>query len=146
MKKILVTLLFAFASAAHCFEVREFAPPKSFWPSSNTVTLSYTQPKSTGVIIFFPGGDGQIPIPKQPQEPRGYGIILKAVVEQTGFDAVVVNSPYSLETPGQSYPGLRESNDHLERLETIVKYYHNNRKVWLVGHSNGSFSAVELMR
>lgn len=146
MKQILVILLFAVTGIGHCFEVHSFDPPKSFWPSSPTLTLAHIRPNSPGVVIFFPGGDGQFPIPKQlTQEPRGYGIILKNIAERTGFDIVVVNSPYSLETPGQSYPSIRGGSDHLERLETVVKHYHKDRQVWLLGHSNGSFSVVALM-
>lgn len=145
MKHLLVILLFAFTGPGHCFEVQSFDPPKSFWPSKPTVTLSYTQPNSKGVIIFFPGGPGQFQLPDPQQEPRGYSLILNNVAERIGFDLVIVNSPYSLETPGQSYPSLRGSSDHLERIETVVKHYHQNRPVWLVGHSNGSFSVVSLI-
>lgn len=146
MNKILVTLLFVFANLGHCFEVREFAPPKSFWPSSPTVTLSYTQPNSSGVIIFLPGGNGQFPVPKHPVEPRGYALVFKHLADMSGFDIVAVNSPYSLNSPGGPTPSLRESNDHLDRLETVVRHYQKTHKVWVMGHSNGTFSAAALVR
>jgi pimeloyl-ACP methyl ester carboxylesterase len=146
MKKILVILLFALVGLAHAFEVRRFDPPQRFWSSGQTDTVLYARPGSRGVVIFFPGGPGKFQTPTQQEEPRGYGNILRAITESTGFDLVVVNSPYSLETPGQSYPSLRESNDHLDRLEAVVKHYHQNRPVWLLGHSNGTFSVVALIR
>jgi hypothetical protein len=146
MKKILVILLFAFASAGHCFEVREFPAPKSFWSSGTTTTAVYTQPNSTGVIIFLPGGDGQFTIPKQVTEVRGYAIVLKTLADLSGFDIVAVNSPYSLMTPGSAYPALRESSDHLDRLEIIIRQYQKTHKVWIMGQSNGTFSAVALVR
>jgi len=146
MKKLIVTLLFAVASAGNCFEVQRFNPPDTFWASGHTVTLSFVQPNAKGVVVFLPGGDGQFPIPAQSIEPRGFGIILKTIAESTGFSVVAVNSPYPLETAGSSYPSLRESSDHLDRLETVVKHFGKNNKVWVMGHSNGSFSAVALMR
>jgi pimeloyl-ACP methyl ester carboxylesterase len=149
MKKILVTLLFAFASAGHCLELREFAPPKSFWPSSNTVTVEYVQPNAKGVIVFLPGGNGQFPIPKTlpgpGAEPRGFGIVLKTLSDLSGFTVVVVNSPYSLDTPGTPYLYVRESSNHLDRIDAIVRHYQQTHKVWLMGHSNGTFSVTALL-
>lgn len=149
MKKIFITLLFAFANAAHCLELREFEPPKSFWPSSNTVTVSYVQPDAKGVIVFLPGGNGQFRVPKvlpkSDEEPRGFSIVLKTLSDLTGFTVVSVNSPYTLDTPGTPHLTVRESSDHLDRIDAVVRYHQQNHKVWLMGHSNGTYSVTALL-
>jgi hypothetical protein len=146
MKKLLLPILLALVASAHSYEIETFDAPKSFF-SEPTVTIRFAQPNANRVVIFLPGGTGNFAIPKEQGAPRGFGIVLNSISESLGADVVVVNNPYPLnDSPGTWYPAMRDTNDHLTRIETIVRHYQRTHDVWLMGHSNGTFSITAFMR
>ena len=57
-------------------------------------------------------------------------------------NVVILDSPFPLQGIG-----ARSSSDHLERIESVIKFYRNrlNVPVWLMGHSDGSISVSEYL-
>jgi hypothetical protein len=118
------------------------APTLSFlWPAK--------QPKAT--LVFIPGGEGRLGITPDRKNLGGfYGSTLKPLSDEKltsgGFNVVVFDSPVNL--PGTDYPTSRQSNEHLLRIESVVRHFKEayGLPVWIMGHSNGAVSITEFFK
>jgi hypothetical protein len=147
MKKILLILLVA-CSSVYGFDIETVDAPKSFFGTGQPTTIvRYTQPSSKQMVIFLPGGTGSFSLPKPQTESKGFLGMLKSISDAGGVDLAIVNSPYPLnDNPGSYYPAMRDSSDHLDRVEAVIRQYHQTHQIWLMGHSNGTFSITTIMR
>lgn len=101
---------------------------------------------------MIPGGDGHIGLALDKADLGGfYGRTLKPLSNSNStsgsFNVVIFDSPTSLH-PGSAYPSSRATTEHLERIESVVRFYQEkfNKPVWLMGHSNGAVSATEFYK
>ena len=147
MKKLLLSLALACCSHVYGYEIETFDGPKSFFNSQPTAVARYRQPNSKQMIIFLPGGNGHFKLSDKPGEPKGFLSLLKSISDTAGADVAIINSPYPLtDNPGSYYPAMRDSNDHLSRIESVVQHYQKTHQIWLMGHSNGTFSITAFVR
>lgn len=150
MNKLLVILLCAFTTTLGvCDELRTFPAPGGFFASSDpTNVMHWETPNSNGTIIFMPGGYGQFNL-KTPWSRNRVKGIARTAIDVGGMDSVFVDSPYNLPDAGfNGYPSTRATTDHLKRIESVVRYYKETTRkpVWLMGHSNGTFSVSQFVR
>jgi hypothetical protein len=122
------------------------------YSSDVTQTFLWANKASKAILIFIPGGEGQVKLKPDRKDMGGfYGTTLKPLSDSgktSGlFDVVVFDSPMALPV-GSSYPSSRATADHLMRIESVVLFYKNklNKPVWLMGHSNGAVSVTEFYK
>ncbi len=123
-----------------------------FRSSEPTLTFHWGASDPRAVLIMIPGGEGHIGLTRERQDLGGfYRRALKPLSdasETSGtLDVVVFDSPYPLPA-GDVYPTSRGSSDHLDRIESVVRYWRDKlgKPVWLMGHSNGAISVAEFLR
>jgi len=137
MKKLALALaITATFAQAQVFDVP--APKKSWLASSSvTKTLYRATPNSQGVLVFIPGGFGQVSLDQSKDYPpnwwgslQGYAFGSSAVP----MDLVMFDSPYSVN------PNARYSGDHIDRIRSVVEEYRQRtgKPIWLYGHSLGA--------
>jgi len=122
------------------------------YSSEPTLTFLWESKTAKAVLIFIPGGEGQLKLSLDRKDLGGfYGSTLKPLSNpsQTSglFDVVIFDSPLNLPS-GTTYPNSRATADHMMRIESVVSYYKNkfNKPVWLMGHSNGAVSVTEFYK
>lgn len=120
--------------------------------SEPTQTFLWEAKQANAVLIMIPGGEGHIGLsPTQTDLGKFYGRVLKPLADETmtsgKLHVVVFDSPDVL-PPGDIYPMSRASDDHLSRIESVVRFYKGRygKPVWLMGHSNGAISVSEYIR
>jgi hypothetical protein len=120
--------------------------------SEPTSTFLWENKSAKAVLIFIPGGEGQLKLTPNRIDLGGfYGNTLKPLsnASQTSglFDVVIFDSPIML-LSGAIYPSSRTTADHMMRIESVVLYYKSkfNKPVWLMGHSNGAVSVTEFYK
>lgn len=147
MKKFLLILLLI-TGVAHAYQAEKFDAPAGSLYRVPTEAVHRIQPNSTNMVIFISGGDGTFTVLKEPPtEVRGFANVLKSISDLGRADVVSISSPYPLlDNPGSWYPAMRDTKDHLDRIETVVRHYKKTHQIWLMGHSNGSFSITAFMR
>jgi hypothetical protein len=140
-------LIFAvICGSAYGFDIETIDPPKSFFGGQPTTIVRYTQPNSKQMVIFLPGGTGSFTLTKPQAEYKGFLGMLKSISDSGDMDLAIVNSPYPLnDNPGSYYPAMRDSSDHLDRIEAVIRQYQKTHQIWLMGHSNGTFSITAMM-
>lgn len=120
---------------------------------SDAPTLSFLWPakQAKATLVFIPGGEGRLGITPDRKNLGGfYGSTLKPLSDEKltsgGFNVVVFDSPVNL--PGTDYPTSRQSNEHLLRIESVVRHFKNayGLPVWIMGHSNGAVSITEFYK
>lgn len=136
-------------SLAQVFMVEPMAQADSAVP---TPTFLWPGQDTKAVLIMIPGGDGHLGLTSERKDLGGfYRHTLKRLSDSSltsgRLDVVVFDSPNSLH-PGDAYPSSRTTSDHLDRIESVVRYYKDklNKPVWLMGHSNGAVSVTEFWR
>lgn len=134
----------AFAEVVYVDQVES-----GFFVSSKPTQTIYWQGKdSKALIVFIPGGDGQMSLDPYRDPKYFFYKMLKSLSDSSQvfghYDVVLMNSPFRL-TPLQPYPSARASKDHLIRIHSVIEYYRNktNLPIWLMGHSNGGISLTE---
>lgn len=126
---------------------------KGFQYSSDpTQTFLWESKSAKAILIFIPGGEGQIKLKPERKDLGGfYGNTLKPLADPSKtaglFDVVVFDSPFTLPS-GANYPSSRSTPDHMMRIESVVLFYKNklNKPIWLMGHSNGAVSVTEFYK
>jgi hypothetical protein len=149
MKKLLLALLLASGVAhGHSYRYEKFDAPAGSRTDLATEAAHHIQPNSKNMVVFIPGGNGTFNIAKEPPtEFRGFVSVFKSISDLSGADVISINSPYPLlDNAGSWYPAMRDTNDHLDRIEAVVRHYKKTHQIWLMGHSNGSFSVTAFMR
>jgi len=142
MKKLILMIMLSCYNYGYGYEIATFAPPANPVSEQPTTVIRYTQPNSKDMIIFIPGGEGHYILPKHPiDDSKGFLALLKSISASSGADVSIVISPYPLKvSPSTWYPYMRDTDDHLGRIESIVRQYQNTHNIWLMGHSNGTSS------
>jgi hypothetical protein len=153
-------LLLLFSSYVHS-ELIPIKPLDSCFLCSAEPSLTlYTQGKNAKIVlIFIPGGDGDLglkkfvnvdPAPRQVGRSsfaQGLASLSNPELTSGKIDMVYLDSPSPL-SPNQRYPSARSSADHMIRIESAVRYYKEKTglPVWLMGHSNGGISLTEFFK
>jgi pimeloyl-ACP methyl ester carboxylesterase len=107
-----------------------------------TRTLLASTSKPQAVVLLFPGGGGQAGIFDNGSVKSKHTFIRSFDLwAQYGIDAVLVDSPYNL---GHTRSNLRGRQDHLNRVDEVVRFYKAklNLPIWIFGHSMGSSTAT----
>lgn len=99
------------------------------------------------VLLVVLGGEGRVGLTEQSTTTRNQTaqmaqLLLRRELSPRRVDVVIIDSPVEL-----SPPRVRSEAAHLDRLESVVRYYRERfkRPVWLLGHSNGSISVTEYL-
>lgn len=113
-----------------------------------TMLWEASEPKFTIVAIM--GGNGNIRLDKDTVAVRNQTANMLKILTDRGqsksmINIVIFDSPYSLDGGLGITP--RYSNDHLSRIESVVRYYKDKLKtpVLVMGHSNGAVSVSEFI-
>ena len=107
-----------------------------------TRTLLASVAKPRAVVLLFPGGGGQAGIFDNGSAKSKHTFIRSLDLwAQYGIDAILVDSPYNL---GHTKSNLRGRQDHLNRVDEVVRFYKAklNLPIWIFGHSMGSSTAT----
>jgi hypothetical protein len=142
-KAIVVSLLFSLYGTSYAAVVIPIeAPAKDSSASKDpTLTMLYEPEKpATATIVYLAGGNGQQGIKEGMTEARGtFGANVMAPLAKATFNVVIVDTPYPL-LGNNMWISSRSENDHLDRIESVVKFYKARLKapIWLFGQSNGS--------
>jgi hypothetical protein len=154
MKQLLILLALCTHWLCHAAEVIPVPPiEKCFLCSSSpSLTMYFQAPQAKAVLIFIPGGEGNIGLKEGQTDNRFHFFqALKRLTDPTltsgQTSVVLLDSPYPL-SPGQAYPSARGASDHLIRIESVMRYYKDKTglPIWLMGHSNGGISLTEFLK
>jgi pimeloyl-ACP methyl ester carboxylesterase len=148
LKTGFVILSFTLCNIGHCDSLQFINAPKSFFGSKDPTTIyTFSNPIARATIIFFPGGEGSFKINENIKHSRNQPRMLQMMAD-AGYNVVFVDSPYALKDSGPTgYPAMRDSGDHLDRIDSVLKHHQGqNLPIWLMGHSNGSFTASAFVR
>lgn len=144
MKKLIY--LFILCIFQHiCFaEIIQIEQNKSGFSidSSPTKTLYWRGTNAKALILFIPGGDGNIGFkPDTVDLKYSFYQTLKSLTNSDltsgRFDVVVMDFPLAMRDTS-----ARGSDDHLTRIDSAVHYYRmkTGLPIWIMGHSNGGIS------
>jgi alpha/beta hydrolase fold len=107
---------------------------------TRTLFLGVQNPKA--LVLLFPGGGG-MPVIFDNGSVKSKHTFIRSLDlwAQYGIDAVLVDSPYNL---GHTKSNLRGRQDHLNRVDEVVRFYKAklNLPIWIFGHSMGSSTAT----
>lgn len=158
--KFITLLISLWAACAHA-QIIPIKPLETCFSCSADPSLTLYVPgkASKAVLIFIPGGDGDLglkklvavaPPPRQVgKSPFAQGLASLSDAELTSgkIDLVYLDSPSAL-SPNQRYPSARTAFDHMIRIESAIRYYKEKTglPVWLMGHSNGGISLTEFFK
>lgn len=144
----ILSLLVMFAKASQASQVIPIAPiEKCFLCSSEpSLTMHWEGKKSKALLLFIPGGGGQIGL-KPHTSDHGFHFhqTLKRLTNPDltsgSFDVVLMDSPSSLAVTNADQ-AARGSSEHMIRIESVLRFYKEKTRlpVWLMGHSNGALS------
>lgn len=143
VKAIAISLLFSLGGVSYAAVVIPIeAPVKDSSASRDpTLTMLYEAEKpATATIVYVAGGNGQQGIKEGMAEAKGtFGANVMVPLAKATFNVVIVDTPYPL-LGNNMWISSRSENDHLDRIESVVKFYAARLKapIWLFGQSNGS--------
>lgn len=111
------------------------------------MTLLYGVENPQATVIAIPGGEGRLGFKETTTGTRNQTALMLENLTRAGFSplrtsVVIFDSPYEI------FPyALRRSADHLDRIESVIRYYKKklNTPIWLLGHSWGSVSVTEFV-
>lgn len=107
-----------------------------------TRTLLASTAKPRAIVLLFQGGGGLVGISENGLVKSRHTFVRSLDLwAQYGIDAVLVDSPYNL---GHTKSNLRGRQDHLNRVDEVVRFYKSklNLPIWVFGHSMGSSTAT----
>lgn len=121
------------------------APPGS-GNTSPTYTLLWEveDPQFTLVVVL--GGEGRVGFNANTTDSRHPTAQMLQLI--TGKSAVPLRMNIAVfDSPVPLSLRMRSDSEHLDRIESAVRFYRDRFKVpvWLMGHSNGAFSASEYL-
>jgi len=136
--KVLLTLFLWVINSSVLAQVIDI--PHQDEAPTRTLLVNATKPRA--VVLLFSGGGGQAGIFDNGSAKSKHTFIRSLNLwAQYGIDAVLVDSPYNL---GHTRSNLRGRQDHLNRVDEVVRFYKAklNLPVWIFGHSMGSSTAT----
>lgn len=149
MKKIGVFLIALLWSTACLAEVISVPQNKTgfFITSDPTQTLYWQGVNAKALIVFIPGGDGNLGL-KPTDTDRKYSFFqtLKSLTNPAmtsgQYDVVLIDFPVPLA------PTARGTEDHITRIQSVIDFYHakSGLPIWLMGHSNGGLSLTNFIQ
>lgn len=148
LKKLFVILWVTLCNIGYCDRLQFIEAPKSFLGNKDPTTIyTFSNNNARATIIFFPGGEGSFRVNENIRYNPGQPRMLKMIAD-AGYNVVFVDNPYPLVDSGPSgYPAMRAHDDYLDRIDSVLKYHLNqNLPIWLMGHSNGSFTVSTFIR
>lgn len=154
MNRFLIVLIVALLSKFACAEVVsvEFKEKGLFFSDAPTLNFVWPSKQAKATLIFIPGGEGRLGLTPERTNLGGfYGSTLKPLSDEKltsgAFNVVIFDSPINLPV-GTDYPNSRQSNEHLMRIEGVVRYFQAlyGVPVWIMGHSNGAVSITEFYK
>ena len=127
--------------------------PASSGAQDFTQTMFWKSANSLAVLILIPGGDAHLGLRADQTDLRHqFYQTLKSLTNPQlsagNIDVVIFDSPTSLDLNSKGYPASRGTDDHMVRIDSVVRYYREklNKPVFLMGHSNGAVSVTEYLR
>lgn len=152
MKKILLLALLSFFALARAEVIPVDLKEDGKIDSTPTMTMYWPGRQARAVLVLIPGGEGHIGIKPETRDLKHpFYQALKRLSDPAltsgSTDVVIFDSPFLL-SPGQRYPSARGTSDHIKRIESVLAFYkeRTHLPVWVMGHSNGGISLMELMR
>lgn len=121
--------------------------PKGGRHEAPTFTLLYEVENPQLTLVSILGGEGRIGIKETSRDTRTQTALMTKNLVRKDFANLRVNVVI-FDSPIDLYPSsIREEMEHLNRVESVVKFYREkfNVPVWLLGHSNGSISVTEYL-
>ena len=120
--------------------------------SASTLTYVWQAGFAQATLIFVPGGEGRLALSPERKSIGGfYGGVLRPLASSSltsgHLNVVVFDSPTPLDV-GTDYPYSRKSAEHLQRLESVIRFFSDRYglPIWIMGHSNGAASITELYK
>lgn len=148
MKKwgLLIALLLNTACLAEVISVPQ-SKTGFFITSDPTQTLYWQGVSAKALIVFIPGGDGNLGL-KPTDTDRKYSFFqtLKSLTNPAltsgQYDVVLIDFPVPLAPPA------RGTEDHITRIQSVIDFYHDKTglPIWLMGHSNGGLSLTHFIQ
>lgn len=138
MIKVLITFFFWALSSSVLAQIID-VPHQADAPT-RTLLVSTTKPRA--IVLLFQGGGGLARISDDGLVKSRHTFVRSLNLwAQYGIDAVLVDSPYNL---GHTKSNLRGRQDHLNRVDEVVRFYKSklNLPIWIFGHSMGSSTAT----
>jgi hypothetical protein len=152
MKRLLVLALLSVFALARAEVIQVDLKEDGKIDSKPTMTMYWAGQQARAVLVLIPGGDGNIGIkPETPDLKHPFYQALKRLsapaLTSGATDVVIFDNPYPL-SPNQRYPSARGTSDHIKRMESVLAFYKEKTHlpVWVMGHSNGGISLMELIR
>ena len=152
MKRLLVISLLSVFALARAEVIPVDLKEDCKIDSTPTMTMYWAGQQARAVLVLIPGGDGNIGIkPEMVDLKNPFYKALKRLSDPAltsgTTDVVIFDSPYPL-SPNQPYPSARGTSDHIKRMESVLAFYRKKTHlpVWVMGHSNGGISLMELIR
>jgi hypothetical protein len=126
-------------------------PGNTFFNKGPTMTMLWEAKSPIATVIVIMGGGGSIGIKQNTTEIRNQTANMMQLLTNSKSSAptlniVIFDSPHDLQA-GPERLAPRYSDDHLSRIENVVKFYRQkfNGPIWLMGHSNGAVSVSEFI-
>lgn len=140
---LLLGLLISAPTISEVIPVEPFS--KGFFGTYQTMTFLEKQDKAeltVVVIMGYPGNFGLKPGDIWVKNQTAWLMLELIKRSKITANVVILDSPFDLKDFG-----ARSSGDHIERIESVVKYYSEKFKlpIWLFGHSDGSISVSEYL-
>jgi hypothetical protein len=145
----LASILFLTLHSASIFAATAIPvdPPRSSQRELPTYTLLYEVESPQLTLVTILGGEGRIGVSETTKDTRTQTALMVKHFVRKDFITLRVNVVI-FDSPVELYPvRMREDNEHLNRVESVVRFYRDrfNVPVWLLGHSNGSISVTEYL-
>jgi hypothetical protein len=124
------------------------AAPQDHSNEPPTFTLLYEVENPQITLLAILGGEGRVGITGTSTDTRTQTAQMLKHLTRKEFTDLRINVVV-FDSPIELYPlTTRSSADHLDRIASVVEFYKSRFKVpvWLLGHSNGSFSVNEYLR
>ncbi len=148
---LIIGLLSQAAAWAQVVSV-EFKDKGFLFSDAPTLNFVWAAKQARATLIFIPGGEGRLALSPDRSNLGGfYAATLKPLSDDNltsgAVNVVVFDSPVLLPS-GTDYPRSRQSAEHLQRIESVARYFKERfgLPVWIMGHSNGAVSMTEFYK
>lgn len=144
---LIAVLLLSHAASAFPATPVPIPAPAGSSNASPTFTLLYGVENPQLTLLIVLGGEGRVGINEASTGTRNQTAQMAQILTRKDFAPLRVNVVV-FDSPVELYPPrVRAESDHLDRVESAVRYYQDRFKVpvWMLGHSNGTISTTEYL-